>query len=327
MFVRHCIYSVVVLFVSACASHAPIDSTDIKLTAFWVNQSAGQIENLNNHLASRFAPIIVPDQPQVSYNRVGKPVAAYNEDGEEQISVSAEQPVFYFQQRDFSTDQASYTNLIYRMHFEGTPFYHLTSGDNVGLFVIVTINAQKHPVLITTVHTCGCYLAFTPTQYMPADAFPKHWDETGQQVYGQSLPSLLQWSGNDARPIIMLEDGTHRVRDIQIISTAHAKSAMHQADTAIEAMAALKRLPLGSGNTSFFITEGDDKGYVKGSNKPWEFLFMSWWALDINIGVDKDYGDASKTGVLFYTDLNPKNREASDMWPFARFLHYWGWRL
>lgn len=318
MHIRNIVYLVaLLLLLSSCASHTPMGSADMQPVAFSVLQ--------DDSLATRFAPIIVPDHTQASYNRVGSPVASYDNAGKEQISISAERPVFYFQQINFSTKKARYSNLIYRIHFEGTPFYHLTSGDNVGIFVIVTIDAQQHPVLITTVHTCGCYLAFTPTQYMPANAFPKDWDKTEQHIYGQSLPGLIQWQ--DQRLVVKLEGGTHRVRDIQLMSATQAHAVMHQIDTAVEAMANLKRLPLGSTHTSFFVTEGDHKGYVKGSSKPWEFLLMSWWAMDKNIGVDKDYGETSKTGVLFYTDLNPSNREASNMWPFSKFLHYWGWRL
>ncbi len=29
----------------------------------------------------------------------------------------------------------------------------------------------------------------------------------------------------------------------------------------------------------------------------------------------------------FYTSLKPWNRKASDMWNFAHFLQFWGWRL
>jgi len=54
---------------------------------------------------------------------------------------------------------------------------------------------------------------------------------------------------------------------------------------------------------------------------------MSWWTLDAHIGEDKAYGNAAVTGSVFYTSLNPINRQASDMWPFAKFLEYWGWRL
>jgi len=319
MQIRHIIYVLGLFCLSSCASHLPVASNTTKALAFASLQQQS--------LAARFSPIVIPDQAQTSYNRVGMPVAAYDKHGNEKITVSSEHPVFYFQQIDFTTEQASYTNLIYRIHFEGTPFYHLTSGDNVGIFIIVTLDALHHPILITTVHTCGCYLAFTPTQYMPDSAFPKGWNKTEQHIYGQTLPGFMQWQDQDERLLIKLEDGTHRVRDIQTIKLAETSIAMQMIATAIKPMAELKRLPLGKTTTSFFIHAGDHKGYVKGSSKPWEFLLMSWWALDRNIGVDKDYGDAATTGTLFYTDLNPKHRVDSDMWPFANFLHYWGWGL
>ncbi len=39
------------------------------------------------------------------------------------------------------------------------------------------------------------------------------------------------------------------------------------------------------------------------------------------------YGDRRETGKVFYTSLKFWNREESDMWPFAEFLEFWGWRL
>jgi len=162
---------------------------------------------------------------------------------------------------------------------------------------------------------------------MPENALPEGWNKAEQHIYGQTLPGLVQWQDEYTRPVIKLEDGTHRIRDVQTMQTQQLKGKFDVIATEIEAVEVLKKIPLGNTTTSFFESEGDRKGYVKGASKPWEYLLMSWWALDKNIGVDKDYGDASITGSLFYTDLNPSDREASDMWPFGKFLHYWGWRL
>jgi len=323
MTLRNIIYLFTTLLLCSCTIQKPLNSHTLQPTAFATTTT--------HSLASRFAPIIITDHPLASYNRIGAPMATYDDNGKEHIIVNPERPVFYFQNTTFTTTQASYSNLIYRIHFESVPFslvpFHLTAGSNVGILIIVTINQQQQPVLITTVHTCGCYLAFTPTQHMPEHALPAGWNKAEQHVYGQTLPGLLQWQDQHQQLVIKLEDGTHRIRDIQTSPIPQLNDKFNVITTAIEAVETLKRLPLGDTTTSFFETEGDRKGYVKGSHKPWEFLLMSWWAWDKNIGVDKDYGDAVKTGSVFYTDLNPANREASDMWPFSKFLHYWGWRL
>ena len=86
-------------------------------------------------------------------------------------------------------------------------------------------------------------------------------------------------------------------------------------------------LPAKSGTTSFYHSDGVLKGHVKGSVKPLETLFMSLISLDLFVGTDKAYADSAETGNPFYTSLKPWRRNDSDMWYFANFLTYWGWRL
>ena len=95
----------------------------------------------------------------------------------------------------------------------------------------------------------------------------------------------------------------------------------------VAAMDQLERLPVDDGTASFYYDEGVLKGHVKGSVKPWETLFMSLISLDLFVGTDKAYADTAVTGNPFYTSLKPWRREDSNMWDFARFLDYWGWRL
>lgn len=89
----------------------------------------------------------------------------------------------------------------------------------------------------------------------------------------------------------------------------------------------LNHLPVNDGTASFYHSEGILKGHVKGSVKPLETLFLSLVSLDMLVGTDKVYGDADETGNQFYTSLKPWRRKDSDMWDFAGFLWYWGWRL
>ena len=95
----------------------------------------------------------------------------------------------------------------------------------------------------------------------------------------------------------------------------------------IAPMDRLDRLPVEDGTTSFYYSEGLLKGHVKGSIKPWETLFMSLISLDLFVGSDKAYAATAETDNPFYTSLKPWRREDSNMWEFARFLYYWGWRL
>lgn len=285
-------------------------------------------------LATRYAPVFVVAGQEQPYNRIGTPVARLDEAGCTQVAVDPATATVYFQEQTFSTGQATYTNLIYRVHFPEVPFsllpLHLTAGKNGGLFVVITINDRQEPVLVTTLHTCGCYLAFIPTSFLPAAAYPAGWRAEGQRVYGVSLPGRVDFAANEAprfRVAITVHDGDHRVGDVRPLRSDDATAGSQLRNLELRPMAELTALPLNGATTSFFEEEGNRRGYVKNSHKPLERLLMGWWALDLRIGEDKALGPVEETGVRLYTSLKPWARRQSDLWPFDDFLRYWGWHL
>ena len=312
------------LFLSSCASlpkHPPVRELKTYKTSD------------DKSLLSRYSPLFIIEKYEDEFNLIGTAVAQMTKDTKEEIFVDHGRPTIYTERRNFQTSKGSYTNLIYRIHFEKVPFglipFHIGQGKNVGLFVIVTLNSKNEPLLYTTVHTCGCYIAFIPTSYMPYDALPKGWEKERQSVFGESLPGLLNYNGlslNDAKLMILIRGASHRVKDIWL---AHNDSLKKYntviADT--QAMISLERLPLKDGTSSFYETSGSRKGYVKGSQKTWERLLMSWWAFDWRVGEDKKLGETKHDGPLFYTSLKPWAREKSDLRDFANFLTYWGWNF
>ena len=312
------------LLLSSCAS-APKLSPLSELKAYDVSD--------DKSLFARHSPFFIIENHEDRFNLIGTPVAAMAEGEREEVFVDPARPTIYTERRDFKTSKGSYTNLIYRIHFERVPFslipFHIGQGRNVGLFTIVTLNDRKEPLLYTTVHTCGCYIAFVPTSYMPPDALPDGWERGRQTVFGESLPSLLDYSGlslNDIESVILIREGSHRVKDMWLAR----RDSLRNYDTVIaerQALISLEELPLKDGTTSFYETSGPRKGYVKGSQKPWERLLMSWWAFDWRIGEDKRLGKNKDDGLLFYTSIKPWARDESDMRNFAGFLSYWGWGL
>jgi len=281
-------------------------------------------------LFSRYAPIVVVQDSRESHNRVGTPVAQVDSCGRMHVQVDPSVPTLYAQKQEFATERGAYVNLIYRVHFQGVPGLRLTRGANVGLFIIVTLNARGEPVLVTTVHTCGCYLALVPTTYLPAECRPEGWDPSEQKIHGETMPGLLRYPGafaDNYRPVVFVRDDTHRVMDVRVQDVGEAAWRYEIVPAELQPMESLKTLRANGGTTSFFHSSGRRKGYVKGSSKPLEMLLMSWMALDLYVGRDKALGDRKETGVTFYTSLKPWRRTESDMWPFADFLKYWGWRL
>ncbi len=282
----------------------------------------------NDSALSRYAPIIAPQGTELNHNRVGRAVARRSNNKEE-IYIATDQPTFYSREQAFTTTPGNhYQNLIYRFHFPHVPQPRLTAGKNGGLFVILTLNAQRQPVLITTVHTCGCYLAIVPTSYLAATAYPKNWNNNRQHVFGERLPGRLDYPtqfNSEWRPVIHLRSDNHRVMDISLSRQTQLQGSVETVQ--LRPTSALDHLPLDKGQTSFFHQSGRHNGYVKGAFKPWELLLMSWWTFDLHIGNDKRLADPAETSTVFYTSLKPWARDASNMWFFADFLDYWGWRL
>ena len=314
------------LILTGCAATPTHQPHDAPMTIFGAVADGGRFAG--------HAPLIVPENPARDYNRVGRAAARLDGRQREEIYIAPNDPVYYVRHQQFSTARGTFSNLIYRIHFPRVPHrlvpFHITAGRNGGLFVIVTLDPQQRPLLLTTVHTCGCYLAFAPTSYMPDDAYPDQWPESQQRVYGETLPARLrlpaQWDPA-LRPLIRLREGTHRVAAIEFVSIHQAQNQPAFTAVTLEPLSSLHQLPLANGTTSFFHTEGHRRGYVKNASKPWERMLMGWWTLDINVGVDKRLGNPQETGRIFYTSLKPWARQRSNLWHFADFLSYWGWRL
>jgi hypothetical protein len=280
--------------------------------------------------AESWAPAFVAYGHAEASNRIGRPAVRQEGKGDEEVFIDPEQPVVYFLRRSFTTGKGAYTNLIYRVHFPEVPYslipFNLTAGKNTGLLIVVTVNSDNLPVLVTTVHTCGCYLAIVPTRYLPEDAFPQNWTGGVLDVYGEQLQPLLDFKGITSPQILVyLRPEVHRVMGLEV-RDAHdlALPPFQRIPMPVEAMDRLENLPSTAGTTSLYYAEGILKGHVKGAIKPWETLSLSLISMDLFVGMDKAYAD---TGNPFYTSLKFWRRADSDMWDFPRFLRYWGWRL
>jgi len=279
-------------------------------------------------LLHRFAPCFVVEDYQHDHNRIGAPTAEPSGKGGDEIHIDTSRPAIFALAQNFTSGGKDFTNLIYRVHFPEVPWPHLTFGRNVGLLVYVTLNDRQQPVLVTTLHTCGCYLAMFPTSNLPRASWPADWPLGNQEVYGEILPNQLPLDGKDTRGrlLVTLRGNTHRVKALTFTEVA-ALPGLTPIPARLLPMATLDQLPVTEGSVSFFEQGGWRKGYVKGSSKPLERLFISWWALDPLVGEDKSLGPSGKTGATMYTSLKFWERDASDIWEFPKFLSYWGWRL
>jgi hypothetical protein len=317
---------VFLVLVSGCAHHKrlPLESS---LTIY-------AAKDHSDSLLTKYAPLFLVYDFQNSYNRIGKPEAKKNEDGRINVFIDSEKPVIFTLERKFSTSRNSYTNLIYRIHFPRVPFsffpFNLTMGNNVGLMVVITLDHLQNPVLVSTVHTCGCYLAIVPATSLPKSALPKCWKEEPMNVYGEVLPPFLDFrEKKNSRLLLHLRPEVHRVMNLEIVDDQEIRISpnFNIISTPLVPVENLEELSLNNSTISFYYETGLLKGYVRGSIKPWETMFLSLISLDLFVGTDKAYDDPLKTGNPFYTSLKPWNRNKSNMWYFADFLKFWGWGL
>ncbi|SHO47290.1 hypothetical protein [Desulfopila aestuarii] len=313
----------VLCVLSACAT-PPVHLTPENSLAYNVSGEGRLADN---------APLFVVENPAHDYNRIGSPIIEDVGDGSRIVSINPDTPQIFAEERSWAGQRGRYTNLVYRVHFSEIPSsilpFYLTAGKNVGLLVIVTLDERNQPVLVTSLHTCGCYLAIIPTSFLDPAALPEGWNSKEQYVYGETLPGILTYDGDPtlAKLHIWLRDGVHRVMAIRLEDAAGG-IRYPQVTVTLHPKESLVRLPFADGETfSFFETDGPRKDYVHGSQKIWERLLISWWAFDWRVGEDKRLGRNTDDGPVFYTSLKPWARAASDLRDFPAFLKYWGWSL
>lgn len=276
-------------------------------------------------------PVFTTHRSERSYNRVGTVEAVDGKGGAAVVRVNGNNPVVYNTTAVFRTEKEQYRNAIYRVHFEKTPFsllpFYLTAGKHPGLIVVLTHDREGRVVLVTTVHTCGCYVASVPTGWLRAEALPADWPDEVIKVYGEELPARLpKVTAGQAIDIVIRPD-THRVMGITVVEQNDLVSR-HLSAAPVRSLESLRHLETHEGKTiSFYYRAWPLTGHVRGAVKWWEMLMLSVPSLDLFVGMDKDFGSTEQTGNPFYTSLQPWYRSASDMNDFAGFLHYHGWNL
>lgn len=313
-----------VLLGSGCAHQLPLPPEN--RPALYTVDSVGAEKGMAS------APLFVVYGSDRNYNRIGRPSARIDANGKIEIFTDSRQPAVYYEAMPFRTQKGAYVNHIYRIHFAAVPFslipFYLTTGNNVGLMVVITSDLSGKPLLVSTVHTCGCYLAMVPTSYLPKTAYPIDYKATTHYLFGEKVPGLLNYRSKQApRLLVHIRPGVHRVMDMEIVDAPHLEAGYRPISMRRFDLESLEKLEVDGRSTSFFYSSGILEGFVKGAVKPWETLFMSLISFDFFVGTDKIYNPAKPTANRFYTSLVPWEQGASDMRNFPAFLAFWGWRL
>ena len=284
-------------------------------------------------LLDQYAPVFLIEEHEHTYNRIGTPAARATKRGKAEIFVDPSTPTLYRSARTFTTENGTYTNLIYRVHFERSPFtwspFNAGAGKNVGAMVVITLDENERPVFVSTLQSCGCYHAILPTNHLANSAYPEEWSDAPRSVYGETLPAQLTFpEGRPAshRTLVTIRSGSHRNGELAVMRV----DAIHSKYSVIEMEAAdmddLKSLTFDGKTTSFYHERGRRKGLVKGAYKPWETLLFGVWAWDSHVGQDREYGPKDKVGRRFYTTLQFSKKKKADMWDYAGYLRHNGWK-
>ncbi len=316
---------VVLCGIYLCAN-AGVASFEAQTTAYVLEGADG--------LVQQYAPVFVIEDDHKAFNKIGTPVASVSKHGRELVRVDPAHPTIYTAVEHFETNRGAYTNLIYRIHFEASPFtwvpLNVSAGKNVGAIAIVTLNVSDEPVWLTTVQSCGCYHAIIPTDYLDEEAYPDGWDGSERVVYGEHLPGQLYLKSKAAenpRIAVRIRSGSHRCMGVSLQPLDTLQDAMPTVYAPAAPIEALKALELDDGTTtSFYHTHGHRKGLVKGAYKPLETLLFGLWSWDHNVGQDREYGPKEETGHRFYTTLFFARKKDADMWHYADYLEHNGWK-
>jgi hypothetical protein len=274
---------------------------------------------------ARFAPVFEIEGGEADWNRIGTPTLRRRA-GHDRARVDTARATLYAEERAETVGARSVHQLVYRVHFdafEPTLATVASMHRNAGLLVLVSVDAESEvPLCVSTVHTCGCWLALSPTEALASEALPDDWPDETVEVHGEELPARIAVPRAGERFLVRLRSGTHRVHDVAVGPAPDGALALE-----LRPMAELRALPVEGApgaTASFFYERGYLEGYVKGAWAPLEGLTLGLLTLDPRLGMDRDFGDPEETGARFFTALAPWKREATRLDRFGRALEELG---
>jgi len=311
------------LMISGCAT-APQKGTEPSVHYYPV--PAKQLPT-----AFTYAPIVSFQSSEENYNQIGTPAF----DDKNILFIDTDIPAMFIEKRTFQTNKGVYRNIYYRINLPKSPEVDFpinpNAGNNVGFYIVATLNSKSDPILWTIAHSSGHYLAFIPTSFMPQHLLPKHWASKSRMVDGYNLPAVLTYPRRKAykyRPHFVFSSGLHKLVSVSLMNPSGMSFGARRQNYFLRSHASLNEVDVeNDGTETMFLSTTPFKGVVKNNDKKWSELLYSWWLFDPIVGRDRTIGQADDNNVPFYTSVNPFTREKSDMRDFRSFLSFWGWQL
>ena len=213
-------------------------------------------------------------EAQAAYDAIGAP--AWQPGGA--IGVDTTRPVVYQRLAHTLVGGQALTQLVYTLWFPERPrqgAFDLFGGSLDGVIVRITLAPDGRPLLLDTIHACGCYHLF-----FPARGVTLRPDAPTQEEWAFVPASLPEWAPG-SRFVVRIASATHYV--LGVTSTAQAQPG---ATTYLRRPESeLRLLPRPEGGTRSLY--GPD-GLVAGSERGERFLF---WPMGIaSAGAMRQWG-------------------------------------
>ncbi len=179
------------------------------------------------------------------------------------ITIAPERPVLYVRTSHTHFAGRWLLQLIYTLWFPARPAAHaddVLAGRLDGLLWRVTLAEDGTPLVYDTIHPCGCYHLFIPTEWVRARPPPETVDE------GLFAPQTVRSPAANERVVLRLAAVTHYLQQVAVDAAPHE----HALALALRDDDELRALPLPDGGTrSAFAADG----LIAGSERLERFYF------------------------------------------------------
>jgi hypothetical protein len=219
-------------------------------------------------LLQQHAPVLVVDTVDDD-DRIGR--LAWRKSGDDvYIAVDVSEPATYVRAAWTDFGGKPTLQLVYTFWFPARPASHpldLVAGRLDALVWRVTLDAQGRPLVYDSIHACGCFHMFFPTERVRERPGPlEHegfFDET------MFSPQVVRSPGPGERVIVYLGSGDHNIQRVAIDTTQPAPGVPYRLKDENELRALALPAVAGGGTRSIY---GPD-GLVPGSERPERFIF------------------------------------------------------
>ncbi|MGZ9058956.1 MAG: hypothetical protein ACXW14_06920, partial [Burkholderiaceae bacterium] len=214
----------------------------------------------------RHAPMLEIDVAG-GFDRIG----ALTLDANDQVIVDAAAPIVYTRLAHTLLGGLIHPQLVYTFWFSERPpssdgAFDLLAGKLDGVVWRVTLNSAGEALVYDSMHACGCYHLFFPTEKVVARELRQTLDET--LFVPQAAASVLR----GPRVTLRIESGTHYLQRVSMTSEARTADAVTYQLQDERALTALPRR--GGGSRSAY----DQDGFIPGSERAERWFF---WPMGI----------------------------------------------